>query len=50
MIFELGNKRLKGDRKYWVSPSANVIGDVTLKNDSSVGLMLFLEETLKISL
>ncbi len=36
MIFELGNKRLKGDEKYWVSPSANVIGDVTLKNDSSV--------------
>ena len=36
MIFELGNKRLKGDGKYWVSPSANLIGDVTLKNDSSV--------------
>ncbi len=36
MIFELGNKRLIGDGKYWVAPSANVIGDVTLKNDSSV--------------
>jgi carbonic anhydrase/acetyltransferase-like protein (isoleucine patch superfamily) len=36
MIFELGNKRLIGDGKYWVAPSANVIGDVTFKNDSSV--------------
>lgn len=36
MIFELGNKRLIGDGKYWVAQSANVIGDVTLKNDSSV--------------
>ena len=36
MIFELGNKRLTGDGKYWVAPSANVIGNVTLKNDSSV--------------
>jgi carbonic anhydrase/acetyltransferase-like protein (isoleucine patch superfamily) len=36
MIFELGNKRLKGDGKYWVSPTANVIGDVTLKNNTSV--------------
>jgi carbonic anhydrase/acetyltransferase-like protein (isoleucine patch superfamily) len=36
MIFELGNKRLTGDGKYWIAPSANVIGDVTLKNDSSI--------------
>jgi carbonic anhydrase/acetyltransferase-like protein (isoleucine patch superfamily) len=36
MIFELGNKRLIADGKYWVAPSANVIGNVTLKNDSSV--------------
>ena len=36
MIFELGNKRLTGDEKYWIAPSANVIGDVTLKNNSSV--------------
>ena len=36
MIFELGNKRLIGDGKYWIAPSANVIGDVTLKNNSSV--------------
>ena len=36
MIFELGNKRLIGHGNYWVAPSANVIGDVTLENDSSV--------------
>ena len=36
MIFELGNKRLIGEGKYWVASSANVIGDVTLKNESSV--------------
>jgi len=36
MIFELGNKRLKSEGKYWVAPTANVIGDVILKNDSSV--------------
>jgi carbonic anhydrase/acetyltransferase-like protein (isoleucine patch superfamily) len=36
MIFELGNKRLKGEGKYWIAPNANVIGDVILKNDSSV--------------
>ena len=36
MIFELGNKRLASDGKYWIAPSANVIGDVTLKNDSSI--------------
>ncbi|NBW39229.1 MAG: gamma carbonic anhydrase family protein, partial [Cytophagia bacterium] len=28
MIFELGNKRLIGEGKYWVASSANVIGDV----------------------
>ena len=36
MIFELGNKRLKGEGKYWIAPNANVIGNVILKNDSSV--------------
>jgi ADP-glucose pyrophosphorylase len=36
MKFELGNKRLKLAEHCWIAPTANVIGDVTLANESSI--------------
>lgn len=36
MKFELGNKRLKLAEHCWIAPTANVIGDVTLENESSI--------------
>ena len=36
MIFDLGNKKLVSEGKHWVASTANVIGDVVLKKDSSV--------------
>ncbi len=36
MKFELSNKRLKLAEHCWIAPTANVIGDVTLENESSI--------------
>lgn len=36
MKFELSNKRLKLAEHCWIAPTANVIGDVTLANESSI--------------
>ena len=36
MFYNLENKIVKNEGKNWVAPNATVIGDVTLKNNSSI--------------
>ena len=36
MIHQLGDKKITRDGNNWIADSAKVIGDVHLKNDSSV--------------
>ena len=36
MFYDLGNKKVKNLGKSWVAPNASVIGDVTLKDNTSI--------------
>ena len=36
MFYDLGNKKVKNEGANWVAPNAFIIGDVTLKKDTSI--------------
>ena len=36
MFYDLGNKKVKNAGDNWVAPNASIIGDVTLKKDTSI--------------
>ena len=36
MFYDLGNKKVKNEGANWVAPNASIIGDVTLKKDTSI--------------
>ena len=36
MFYDLGNKKVKNEGDNWVAPNASIIGDVTLKKDTSI--------------